>query len=282
MNELLDFIDEAALAQGPLKAETFVDELVPEGGNHDRFVYDEYDWTAPGFDPDYAVVRLGGDALNRRISPHAGKFFAVVSKARFRLPGIGDVRWYPLVEYWRDNHGEKLDNIKRVSAHRRIGPRKEGTVVYLHRAITGAMGKHNLVDHRGLGPLDNRDEALSVANSIINNYTAKRKRHVHRELMLGVEWTDHRRSIRVKRVCGAIRINGKMVRSKETWPLEEQYLAHAWYIARRDELIASLSEACNWSNPTKPPPPLIFPPLKKRFYTVTLSPELQESEEIPF
>jgi hypothetical protein len=256
-----------------------IDESEPSTPPHELFRWDDYDWSAPGFYPQYRVIRLGDPTSphKRRRSEWSGVFFSVVSHRRFLLCGIGDVSWYPLVEYVRDEHGEKTDTIKRVTAHRNVWRGKESNVLYLHREITNAK-KGDVIDHRGEGPLDNRDEALQKGTYSRNNLTARPRQITRRyKLLPGVEWTDNRH----KRVQGILKVNRVRIRSPETYTLADQARAHAWYKAERERHIRELALDDSWQNWDGPVPPLILPPRLKRFYTARLPAELAEVE-IPF
>lgn len=286
-HELLEE-DLAHLLDGHLHFGSDVDESELDEEKHERFLYDRYDWTAAGFDPNYAVIRLGGNSPNnRRRSPFSGMYFAITSKETYTLPHVGNVSWYPLVEFWRNKNGEKVDSIKRITAHRRVGPRGASRVLYLHRVITGIAERKAPIDHRGEGSLDNRCEALHVADYRINSYTAKRKRPIHSKLLPGVEWraggSSHALEQSKQYVRGVIQINGVRVRSEETWSFDEQSKAHKWYLQMRDEAIKRLTPQSNWVNWEGPVPPLVFPPLKKKFYflpKLVQSPSIET--EIPF
>lgn len=250
---------------------------------YERFRYDRYDWTAAGFNPDYAVIRLGGGKPNRKLSPHSGVYFTVVSQHRYLELTSNGQTWYPLVEYERGKHGEKLDVIKRIGAHRRVGPRRNGTVLYMHRVITQATGRA-VVDHKESNSLDNRDCALHVVTSTLNNLVLKRKRQVELNLMPGVEWRTNggaQPKSGERLVRGVIMVNGSRIRSSEVWPLHQQEKAHAWYLLKRAEFMQTLAPQSTWRNWEGPVPPLVLPPPTKKFYSPSL-PTGSIINEIPF
>lgn len=222
------------------------------------FEWARYDWSR--FDPKeygYNIIRLMGDLDNNRSrSVHSGVYFAIVDRYHYRTLTEDATRWYPLVEYYRDEHGEKTDHIKRVVAHRNEGPRKSRRVVYMHRRI-GDENEEPIRDHINGHSLDNRSCNLRPASFTLNSYNRRRIRTVHDELRPGVEWVTSTKKLELRtHVRGVIEIDGERIRSQETWPLEEQIKAQKWYLAKLREVTGHNK----WVMGTKQVPLPKFPP----------------------
>ncbi len=211
-----------------------------------------YDWSA--FNPieyGYQVIRLQArQGTRRKVSPHSGKYFTIVDLDSYEwLTSLG--QWYPLVEYYRDERGEKTSVIKRISAHRNSGPRDNRKLVYMARILVEA--RHStLRDHINGHSLDNRLCNLRPFSWAANACNVRKKRAT--DLKAGVEYRNKSKTL----VGGVIEISGRKIRSPETWPLAKQDNAHEWYNAKRSQIF----KAESWVNTATTVSLPQFPPLK--------------------
>lgn len=240
------------------------------------FVFDRYDWSKFDVDKaDFAVLRLMGDPNNkRRKSIWSGVFFTIVAKDDLPWLTAENRRWYPLVEHYREE--ERSDEIKRVSAHRRIGPRNAGKALHLHRVISEAYGAEIqtgfVPDHINGFSLDNRPINLRSVTGSVNNHNARRLRTKNGILGPGVEWYDKARTT----VGGVIEIDGVKIRSDKVWPLADQIEAQRWYI---DQLTQRFGD--RWAHDEKSVPLPEFPPLRSSYRSMPTRGEVL-TQEIPF
>jgi hypothetical protein len=259
------FLEEPDL--GPI-----IDESEPEE-KYEFFLWDTYDWDK--FDPKklgYDVIRLMGDPnSNRRKSIHSGKYFTTVTRS-MRAYALRVVPyWYPLVEYYRDDHGQRLDEIKRITAHNTVGPRNSRKVIYLHRILAEAEGTE-IGDHINGYSLDNRNCNLRPVSLEINNHNVRRMRTAFPELWPGVEWADKGQTM----VRGVISVAGVRIRSDIIWPLEMQEEAWKWVAKKKHELLGLRKTANGPITVPLPEPP---PRLRRVFSVRTFS---AQADDIPF
>jgi len=263
--------DEALLEEPTF--EDFVDESEPGGCKYEDFLWAQYDWDK--FCPKeygYQVVRLMGDPNNnRRKSPHSGKYFTIVGRRQFSFLQREYPRWYPLVEYYRDEHGEKTDTVKRIVAHNTEGPRASRKVIYLHRVIAGVEGLA-VGDHINGYSLDNRDFNLRPLTVEANNHNLQRARLAFPELLPGVEWRSKDKTY----VGGVLSVAGMRIRSDTIWPLNEQRQAWKWTARKKVELFG-LKKTANGPN-TVPLPK--FPPRLRKIFPVASV--MNAADDIPF
>jgi len=263
---------EQALSEEPC-FEDYIDESEPEGGKYDFFRWEQYDWDK--FSPKeygYQVIRLMGNPdNNRRKSIHSGQYFTIVTRSMHSFLKRKFEYWYPLVEYYRDDQGQRLEGIKRIVAHNTEGPRKSRKVVYMHRLLAEVEGTE-VGDHINGFSLDNRNCNLRPLSVLLNNHNLQKVRTAFPELLPGVEWgsKDH------EWVRGVVMIAGVRIRSDILWPFSEQEEAWKWVAKKKHELLG-LRKTANGPITVPLPKP---PPSLRRHYSVLLPAGL--AEDIPF